>query len=142
MNNVESKAAHPIRVTIEPRFRDLDAMGHVNNAVYFTYLETARIKVRERLSTHATDPMDFNAIVAENHLVYRRPIEMGEPVALDCWFSHIRDKSYRFNYHVINPDTGELKAEGYTVMVGYDYRTGRVAPLTPEFLDRIRPHSV
>ena len=40
----ESTLAFPYKVVIEVPFRDLDAMGHVNNAVYFSYMETARIK--------------------------------------------------------------------------------------------------
>lgn len=34
----------PFEVTIEVAFRDIDALGHVNNAVFFSYMETVRIK--------------------------------------------------------------------------------------------------
>ena len=124
------------------RFRDLDAMGHVNNATYFTFLEEARIAFRDALRDTPDNPMDFDVVVVENHLAYQRSILYGEPMVIHCWVSHIRDKSYRFHYKIENKETGESKATGYTVMVGFDYQSGQVQPLSQEFRERVRPYSV
>ena len=61
----------PYRISIEVPFRDLDAMGHVNNAVYFSYLETARIKFLVDLLA-VTSLHDLPVIMAEATCTLKR----------------------------------------------------------------------
>ena len=117
-------------------------MGHVNNATYFTFMEEARIGFRDRIRKSVADPTDFRSVVAENHLRYTRPITLGESIVVKCWVSRLREKSYYFHYSIINPDTNEQKAVGYTVMVGFNYQTGHVQPLGEHYLEHLRPYSV
>ena len=66
------------RVVIDVRFADTDAMGHVNNAVYLTYCETARIRVLDgrhrragrRAATHGAESL----ILAEARITYRAQV--------------------------------------------------------------------
>ena len=141
-DSVRTRPERTIDIPIQIRFRDLDAMGHVNNATYFTFLEEARIAFRDRVRGPGNHPHDFDVVVAENHLAYRRAILPGEAIVIKCWISDIRDKSYRFHYSLVNEETGEEKASGYTVMVGFDYRAGTVQPLDPGFRQRVAPYSV
>jgi len=60
----ERAQSFPYKVAIEVPFRDLDAMGHVNNAVYFSYMETARIKYLVDLLA-VTSLHDLPVIMAE-----------------------------------------------------------------------------
>src|SRR5215475_15512356 len=68
---------YPYTITVEVSFRDLDALGHVNNAVYLTYMETARIK-------YLVDLLDLKAlgelpvILAEASCTYKSPAFFGE----------------------------------------------------------------
>lgn len=140
--SVREKPEKVLTFPVTIRFRDMDAMGHVNNATYFTYLEEARIAFRDAVRGPVNNPMDFRVVVAENHMAYKRSILYGEPVVIHCWVSDIRDKSYRFHYKIENKETGEYKAEGYTVMVGFDYQTGQVRSLDSTFRERLRPYSV
>ncbi|MCK5879815.1 MAG: acyl-CoA thioesterase [Holophagae bacterium] len=130
-----------IDVPVTVRFRDLDAMGHVNNATYFTYLEQARIGFRDQVVPELSGKAAFFSVVVENHLIYRKPIVYEDKVIVQCFLSHIREKSYRFNYIILNPETGEEKARGYSVMVGFDYKTGRVSPLNPTFMEPTHPYT-
>ena len=139
---ISLEPSRTIDIPVTVRFRDLDAMGHVNNATYFTFLEEARIGFRERAGEQVDDPMDFHVVVAENHLKYRKPIIMGERIIVRCWISHVKEKSYFFHYKVVNGETGEDKAIGHTVMVGFDYQTGRVEPLGDDLVALLRPYSV
>ena len=131
-----------VDVPLTVRFRDLDALGHVNNATYFTYMEQARIGFRDQVLPELTDSDAFYSIVAENHMAYRKPIVFGEKIVVRCFLSHIREKSYRFNCIIQNAETGEEKARGYSVMVGFDYKTGRAAPLNPAFMKPTAPYTV
>ncbi len=129
-----------IPVTI--RFRDLDAMGHVNNATYATLLEEARIGFRNRVTEVVRDPQSFNSVVAENRIRYIRSITLGEPIVVKCWISDIRKHSYHFNYCICNGDSDEVKAEAMTVMVGFDYKAQQVQPVDPSFIKAVAPYTV
>ncbi len=131
-----------IDIPINIRFRDLDALGHVNNATYFTYMEQARIGFRNRVVPEISGKLEFYSVVAENYLRYKKPIVFEDKIVARCFLSHVREKSYRFNCIFLNPETGEEKARGYSVMVGFNYKAGRVAPLNPAFMEPTLPYTV
>jgi acyl-CoA thioester hydrolase len=106
------------------RFRDCDPMGHVNNAVYSTYLEQARIGVLGSLG-------DF--ILARVEIDFRAELRAGEEVEVHSRCAHIGTKSFHLD-HVISAD-GRVVAEARSVLVGYDYERGTSVPL-PENLKR------
>ena len=106
------------------RFRDCDSMGHVNNAVYSTYLEQARIGVLGSLG-------DF--ILARVEIDFRAELRAGEEVKVHSRCAHVGTKSFHLD-HVISAD-GRVVAEARSVLVGYDYERGTSVPL-PENLKR------
>ena len=101
------------------RFRDCDPMGHVNNAVYSTYLEQARIGVLGGL-----DPF----ILARVEIDFRAELRAGEEVEVATRCSRVGTKSFDLE-HVIRAD-GRVVAEAKSVLVGYDYEAGRSVPIT------------
>jgi acyl-CoA thioester hydrolase len=102
------------------RFRDCDAMGHVNNAVYSTFLEEARIDVLGGLA-------DF--ILARVEIDFRSELRMGEEIEVRTRCSRVGTKSVELE-HEIRAD-GRLAAEAKSVLVGYDYERGESVPLPP-----------
>ena len=116
------------------RFGDLDALRHLNNVVFLRYYESARIDYLRSLSS-GHDPAGggdgFGLIFAECHINYRSPVHYDEELTIRCRISDIARSSFRipFEMHV-----GErLCAEGYGVLVGFDYTAQRATPL-PEAL--------
>ncbi|HEY7602920.1 MAG TPA: thioesterase family protein [Gaiellaceae bacterium] len=108
------------------RFRDCDAMGHVNNAVYSTFLEEARIEVLGGLT-------DF--ILARVEIDFRAELRAGEEIEVRTRCSRIGTKSIELA-HEIHAD-GRLAAEGKSVLVGYDYERGQSVPLSDEVRARL-----
>ncbi len=123
------------KVEVQVRFRDLDPMNHVNNAVYFTYFEIARIAYYGEL-TGSTDPRELDIILAEATCSYRSPAVYGE--RLDVWVrtASLGRSSSVFEYRIAEQTTGRLVATGRTVQVMYDYATGRSMPIPPELRAR------
>jgi acyl-CoA thioester hydrolase len=113
------------------RFGDLDANRHLNNVVFLRYFETARISyLRHLVPGH--DPArpeddEFGLIFAECHINYRAPVRFDEQVAIECTIADVQRSSLRvpFRMHVEE----RLVAEGYGVLVGFDYIAQRAAPL-------------
>ena len=109
------------------RFRDCDAMGHVNNAVYSTYLEEARIGV-------LGDLIDF--ILARVEIDFRAELRMGEEVEVRTRCSRIGTKSFDLE-HVISASEGRVVAEAKSVLVSYDYDAGASVPVPDELRARL-----
>ena len=99
------------------RFRDLDGMGHVNNAVFMTYMETARLNYFRSLGL-GDNPLE-GMILARAEVDFRSPIELGEQVEVGVRTGRIGTKS--FDLHQEIRADGRLAAEGKFVLVAYDY---------------------
>ena len=100
------------------RFRDVDAMGHVNNAVFLTYLEEARIEYLQRFGAGVED-----MILARVEIDFRAPLRSGDAIEIGIRPAGVGTKSFELEYEVRSGDTVAAKAK--TVIVSYDYETGR-----------------
>ncbi len=101
------------------RFRDCDPMGHVNNAVYSTYLEQARIGILGDL-----EPF----ILARVEIDFRAELRAGERVEVRSRCSRVGTKSFELEHQLWAGD--RLVADAKSVLVGYDYEAGASVPLT------------
>lgn len=124
----------PFELTESVIFRDLDAMGHVNNAVYFTYMETARTTFFVRRLGLAT-PRELPVIVAEATCTYHSALSMGEEVRVQMGVSRIGQRSFDLDYRMKAGD-GRLVASARTAMVTYDYESARAIPI-PKDLEEL-----
>jgi acyl-CoA thioester hydrolase len=104
------------------RFRDLDSLGHVNNAVFLTYLEEARIAYLVPLGAEASD-----MILARVEIDFRAPLRMGDELEIGVRPARVGSKSFDLEYEVHSGST--LAAEAKTVLVSYDYATRRPVEL-------------
>lgn len=105
------------------RFRDCDSLGHVNNAVYLTYLEQARIALLGgQFGASYTD-----MILARCEIDFRAQVSSGETVDIAVWPTRVGTKSFDLAYEM---KVGErLVAEAKTVLVAYDYERQESRPL-------------
>lgn len=126
-----SERNYPYQIPIEVIFRDIDGLTHVNNAVFFTYFETARIKFLAHL-LGLERANEVPLILAEATCSYRTPAYMGENLTVGMRISHIGTKSFHIEYEVISNTDGRLVAEGRTVQVMYDYDTGHSIPIADD----------
>lgn len=118
-----------LSVPVEVRFRDTDAMGHVNNAVYMTFLEVARERYWRDVMKIAAYT-DCGLILARTEIDFRSPAFVGETLHVSLRVSRLGTTSFDFRYEVREPASGRLVAEAVSVQVMYDYETRRKRPLT------------
>src|SRR5919202_5339222 len=115
-----------LRFRLETRYADYDTKGHVNNAVYLTYFEVARVKAW--LERVGGDP-DAPFIIAEATVRYVRPAMIGTPLDIEVATSEVRTKAWVWRYRILDARNDALIAEGQTVQVMYDYASGRSAEI-------------
>lgn len=125
-----------ISVSIEVRWRDIDALGHVNNAVYFTYLEIARTAYLERvfrLSGLEAVPI----LLASARCDYLSPVTQGETVEAGIRVASAGNTSFDFEYELVSQRDGRVVARGYTTQVLYDHRLGQKMAVSEAWLDQV-----
>ena len=105
---------------LHPRFRDTDAMGHINNAVYITYLEVARQAYWLALDGSA-NYRDVPFILARVECDFRSEALVNEVLELHIRCSWVGTKSFAFKYEVREHATQRLVVAAGTVQVCYDY---------------------
>lgn len=115
-------------------FRDLDALGHVNNAVYLSYVESARLAYMQGV----LGPLELTelGIVAEARIAFRAPSFLGETLEIGHRVGEIGGKSLCFEFEVRGED-GTLRADGSTIHVAFDYEEHASIPVPEEWRRKI-----
>src|SRR5215216_6702263 len=127
--------AYPYTINIEVAFRDIDMMGHVNNAVYLSYLETARIKFLVEL-LELNRPGNMPLIMAEATLSYKAPAFFGEQLTIGTGVSRFGVKSFDMLYQITGAD-GRLVVLAKTVQVAYDYAASKTVVVPDSLKARV-----
>ena len=130
---------HPIEV----RFRDTDALGHVNNAVYLTYFEAARAGYYRAVtgSTFGTGEGAgaWTFIIARATVEYRSPALFGEPLIAECRIGWASRSSFSLEYLLTaeGSEVGEARqiADGETIQVMYDLEHRRATRIPVELME-------
>lgn len=131
MRTPKDAAAGTYRFAVEEevRFRDLDALGHVNNAVYLTYFEHARVGYFRHLGLVPQAVTGWSFILAEARCTYRSPARLGERLRIATGVTEMGRSSFRMGYCITHAGDGRLIATGDTVLVAYDYQAQRPVPV-------------
>ena len=122
--------------SIRVRWRDLDALNHVNNAVYFTYLEQARVGYMTELGLVTGVPSDIGFILAEASCQFKSPLTSGELVTVFIRVSELGKASFVFEYRVEGEDH-RLAAEAHSTQVCYDYQNKHPVHMCDEWREAI-----
>lgn len=122
------------------RFRDIDAMGHVNNAVFFTYFEEGRKAfLEEVLGIH--EPSEYPFILAHVHCDYVKPIRLGDSLCIHVRIGVVGSRKFSFKYKItVRNQASKIYATGESVMVLFDYEQNKSVPIPADILEKISPY--
>ncbi len=125
---------HPIVV----RYGDLDPQGHVNNAVYLTYLESARLGYYEKTGIWQRDSgMTTGMVVAKIEINYLAPIYLGQALRVGLRLGSMGTKSLTFDFQFEAMPSARPMANGKSVMVAFDNQKERSIPIPQEWREKI-----
>lgn len=122
---------YPVSFTQRVIWRDLDALQHVNNAVYATYLETARFAYFDELDRLGAPRI--GVILAEITISYKSPSFLGEVLEVGIRVPEVRNSSFVIESEIHEQHTGRLVATSRSIMVHFDFAENRSRPLPPEW---------
>jgi acyl-CoA thioester hydrolase len=119
---------------VDVRYRDIDAFGHVNNVVYGTYCEEARVAyMMEVLELETLD--DLSVVVVSLDVDFRSPV--SDPSTVDVGLEVVRIGTASFSMAYELRQHGELVAEAETTQVHVDTETGESRLLPEEWRERL-----
>jgi acyl-CoA thioester hydrolase len=133
------------RYDVEVRLSDTDAMGHVNNARYLTYVEIARVAYYEQVIGQPL-PLGYHGaeegmILAEVSMTYRAQAYFGETLTVESRVDRIGNTSFVMSHRITAPESrygqARLVATSVGTLVSYDYGTDRPIPVPPEWRSAI-----
>jgi len=136
MNNLDKE--YPVTVERKLEWGDMDAMGHVNNIVYFRFYENARIayfhetKVNDEMKALGIGP-----ILKSTSSVYRIPLIFPDVITVGAKVTKLDVDRFTMKYAVFSHQYGRIAAEGEGVVVMFNYRTGEKTPLHDDIIHAI-----
>ncbi len=124
------------RTRIEVRFRDIDAFGHVNNAIFATYAEQARIRyLTEVLEADPVGRMPL--ILGMLHIDFRSPIMLDDTIDVGSRVEWLGSTSIGMAHRLRSSGDGRELARVASVLVAYDYGAARPMPVPDDWRGRL-----
>ena len=124
----------PFHVNIQTRWRDLDAFGHVNNAVFATYIETARGTLFKRWSL-PFDGTGKSLIVASMTINYLKQLKHPSNVIVGLKINKVGNTSFNIESYIFNEkDTQNPIATSNVVIVCFDFDNQKPVPVFSQIL--------
>lgn len=115
---------------IQVRFRDCDVMGHVNNAVYLSYFEQARMHYFEQMVGTEWDWKKNGILLVKNEVTYLQPILLQDVPEILVFLKEIGTKSFTLSYKVLVND--KLVSTGESKLVCFDFFEQRTVEVSAE----------
>lgn len=121
---------YPVVLTIPVQWGEMDAYGHVNNAVFLRYFESARVQYLDRCGFLASYDRDgIGAILHSTDCRFRRPLFYPDTIQVGCRATDVADDRFTTRYRIVSLAAGAVAADGSAVVVSYDYRANGRAEL-------------
>ena len=135
---VEPLAGFPVIIETPIAWGEMDALGHVNNIVYFRYFESARIAYFEKLKFwEFMNQTGVGPILASIQCRFRIPLKYPDVVSVATRISRTEQDRFVMEYRAVSHKFQAIAAEGESVVVSYNYRENKKSPLPEEMKQRI-----
>jgi acyl-CoA thioester hydrolase len=127
-------AKFPVILEWPVQWGDQDALGHVNNTVYFRWCESARVAYMQRLGLEAwmkpnTNPNGIGPILAKIDCNYKRQLHFPDTVRIGARVSQLGRTSLTMEHTIVSARQNEIVAESTSVIVVFNYQTQRPTPI-------------
>ena len=129
---------YPVVIEVPVAWGEMDAFQHVNNIVYFRYFESVRMACFERVGLKdLLERTGIGPILASTSCRFKFPLTYPDTVSVATRISSIEETRFGMDYLVVSHAHQRVAAEGEGVIVSYDYREKRKAPIPDELRDRL-----
>ena len=139
IRNEQPLADFPVTISLPVQWGEQDALGHVNNIIYFRWFESARIEYLRRLGQTAEgSPNKTGVIVAAIGCDFRRPVTYPDTVLVGARVLRIGNSSMTMEHAVFSESQQAIVAEGTSTIVAFDHAAKRSQPVPEAVRQAIR----
>jgi acyl-CoA thioester hydrolase len=132
-------AKYPVVIEFPVAWGEMDALGHVNNIIYFRYFESGRIAYMRKIGFHAAlDSGEIGPILGYIDCKFKYPVTFPDTLSVGVRTTQIEDDRFTVEHCVVSHQAQRVAAIGEGVIVAYDYRAKRKAHLPEEIKRRIK----
>lgn len=125
------------KLEINPRFKDTDALSHINNASFITWIEEARTPIFKIFNPDLSIEK-WNLIIARVEMDFLAQCYYGKTVAIESLIEKIGNSSLTIQ-HELSQD-GVKIGKGKSIMVHFDYHTNKSVPIPDHIKEALKPH--
>jgi acyl-CoA thioester hydrolase len=130
---------YPVVIEIPVAWGEMDSLQHVNNIVYFRYFESVRMAYFDELDIWGyMKETGVGPILASTQCKFRIPLAYPDTVFAGTKIVDVSEDRFLMKYLVVSRRHQKIAAEGEGVIVSYDYRSQKKAPLPEELKSRIQ----
>ncbi len=130
--------AYPVIKEIEVAWGEMDAYGHVNNAVYFRYFESTRIRYLEQAGLiELMAATNVGPILSETRARFKAPVTFPDKLMIGARVSAISGDRFTMQYAIMSEKSGRIVTEGEALIVCFDYNLGAKAAVPQLVIDAI-----
>lgn len=128
----------PVTIDIPVAWGEMDALQHVNNIVYFRYFESVRMAYFEKIRyMKYLEQTGLGPILASTQCKFKFPLSHPDKVTVGAKVSKVEGDRFTMDYCIVSQRWQKVAAEGQGVVVSYDYRQNKKAPLPEKIKQRI-----
>ena len=129
---------YTFRIELVIRWKELDALNHVNNAQYFSYLEEARIQYLNTLKLdYSFTKENEGPILAHVSCNFLSPVLYPDTLSIGSGVTRIGRSSFDIDHDIFSHQQNKIVANAHSVVVMLDYQTGKSIPIKDEMKQRI-----
>ena len=120
---------YPVSLRLRLDWSELDLYGHINNVAYFKYLQASRINYWEQIGIESLHESDgIGPMLAATHCDFRKPLHYPGDISIKASITEMGNTSFHIAHRIFDSE-GVLAAEGYDVIVLFNYRKGAKEPI-------------
>jgi acyl-CoA thioester hydrolase len=135
----ETLADFPVVIELRVAWGEMDAMQHVNNIVYFRYVESARMAYFERIGfLKHQQTTGIGPILAWTSCRFRRALTYPDTIQVGARVKAIEADRFTMETRIVSSAMSDVAAESEGIVVSFDYRKQKKAKLPGTIRDRIR----
>ena len=128
-----------IVITQELIWADMDAYQHINNAVYFTYFEIARMAYFEKIGvSQYKEQHNIGPILASTKADFKAPLKYPDTINIAAKITNLASKKLSMQYSIHSQTLNNIVAQGEALIVYFDYTNGKSCEIPEKIVNQIR----
>jgi acyl-CoA thioester hydrolase len=136
---INDLTSFPVTVTLPVRWGEMDAFKHVNNVIYFSYFESARITYLEKLDyVNIAEKTGLSIILGSIECKFIAPLFYPDSITVGAKISLIKQDRFSMDYAIFSSSQKKIVAVGSSVVVAYSYKQKTKTTLPESLINLIK----